>query len=150
MSSGYLLDTSVLSLLAPGRAAPDDSLSTWLHERSDRLFISAVTIAEIEQGICKLRRSGGVERAEALRGWLDALIENGGDQVLPLDIDTGRATGALSDQAFAAGRHPGFADVAIAATAQVHDLLILTRNGKHFAPLGVPFADPVDALPTVP
>ena len=45
------------------------------------------------------------------------------------------------------GIHPGFADVAIAATAAVHDLTILTRNLKHFIPLGVSCADPFVSPP---
>lgn len=147
MSAGYLLDTSVLSLLAPGRAASDESLARWIRERADTLYISAVTISEIEQGICKLRRAGGAERAAALTRWLDALIKNGGDRILSFDAPIGRVAGALSDRAIAAGRHPGFADVAIAATAAAHDLLLLTRNGKHFAPLGIAFSDPAERLP---
>ncbi len=148
MSSGYLLDTSVLSLLAPGRSSPNEALAGWIRGHHDALYISAVTISEIEQGICKLRRSGGIERADALAQWLDALIENGGSRILPLDARTGRIAGGLSDQAIAVGRHPGFADVAIAATAFAHDLVLLTRNGKHFAPLGIAFCEPVDGLPT--
>lgn len=148
MTSGYLLDTSVLSLLAPGRPSPDEALARWLREHNDALYISAVTISEIEQGICKLRRAGGVERADALVRWLDALIDNGGGRILPLDARTGRIAGGLSDQAVAVGRHPGFADVAFAATAVAHDLLLLTRNGKYFAPLGVVSSDLAEGLPT--
>jgi predicted nucleic acid-binding protein len=143
----YLLDTSVLSVVAPGRSGPDAALAAWLRSHDDALHISAVTIAEIEQGIAKLRRAGGTDRAEALGRWLDALIDAAGERVLAFDARTARIAGALSDDATAAGRHPGFADVAIAATALAHDLRLLTRNGRHFAPLGVAFADPADGLP---
>ena len=147
MSSGYLLDTSVLSLLAPGKPA-NDSVAQWLRAHNDVLYLSAVTIAEIEQGICKLRRTGGTERADALERWLEALIENGGERILPFDARTGRIAGGLSDRASAAGRHPGFADVAIAATAVAHDLVVSTRNGKHFEPLRVAFSEPIEASPS--
>jgi toxin FitB len=147
VSAGYLLDTSVLSLLAPGRTPPSDALAGWLRGPGEQLYLSTVTIAEIEQGIHKLRRAGGIERADLLTRWLDALIRDGGERILPLDTATGRAAGALSDQAIAIGRHPGFADVAIAATAIVHDLVLLTCNGRHFAPLGVSHLDPLDGLP---
>ena len=146
MSSGFLLDTSVLSLLAPGRPAPDDRLTAWLREHDDQLYISAVTIAEIEQGICKLRRAGGAERAEALSQWLGALLAEAAARILPLDAAVGRVAGRLSDQALAVGRHPGFPDVAIAATAVAHDLVLMTGNGRHFAPLGVAFVDPDEAV----
>jgi toxin FitB len=144
VSKAYLLDTSVLSLLAPGRAGVDPTLAAWLRGRSEALHVSAVTVAEIEQGIRKLRRTGGAARAKALGGWLDALIDGAGDRILAFDTRTARIAGALSDRAMAAGKHPGFADVAIAATALAHSLTLLTRNVKHFAPLGVAFADPGD------
>jgi predicted nucleic acid-binding protein len=147
LSSGFLLDTSVLSILAPGRPEREASLVTWLQTRSDRLYVSAVTISEIEQGICKLRRAGGTERADGLARWLDALIDEGGDRILSFDAPAGRIAGALSDGAIATGRHPGFPDVAIAATAMAHDLILLTRNGRHFAPLGISFIDPSEGLP---
>jgi predicted nucleic acid-binding protein len=147
LTSGFLLDTSVLSLLAPGRPEPDDGLTTWLRENNDRIYISAVTMAEVEQSICKLRRAGGGERAEALTQWLDALLNDGADRILSLDANVGRIAGGLSDKATATGRHPVFADVAIAATAVAHGLTIVTRNGRHFAALDVAFVDPVDKLP---
>jgi predicted nucleic acid-binding protein len=147
LSKGFLLDTSVLSLLAPGKPPPDEPFARWLQGRSDQLHISAVTVTEIEQGICKLRRAGGVERANRLSHWLDALISHGEDRILPLDAHVGRVAGALSDQVVAAGRHPGLANVAIAATAKAHGLVVLTRNGKHFEPLGVAFIDPLERLP---
>ena len=147
MNSGYLLDTSILSLLAPGRPGPNDQLAGWLRERADTVFLSAVTVTEIEQGICKLRRTGATERADRLTQWLDSVIAGGGANILAFDYRVGRLAGAISDRAMADGRHPGFADVAIAATAVAHDLGLLTRNGRHFAPLGVAFVDPVDGLP---
>lgn len=147
MSSGYLLDTSVLSELAPGRPTPLKPVSDWLRDRAEALYFSAVTIAEIEQGIHKLRRTGGVERAERLSQWLETLLASGADRLLPLDGAVALRAGALSDRAFAMGRHPGFADVAIAATALTHDLVLLTRNTKHFAALDTPHADPFANLP---
>ena len=147
MSAGYLLDTSVVSLLAPGRPSTNETLVGWIRGHNDALYVSAVTISEIEQGICKLRRAGSTDRANALTRWLDTLIDNGGDRILSFDAHTGRIAGALSDRAIAAGRHPGFADVAIAATAVAHDLLLLTGNGKHFAPLDIAFHDPAEGLP---
>jgi predicted nucleic acid-binding protein len=142
LSKGYLLDTSVLSLLAPGRPL-EGPLSGWLSRNGHRLYMSTITIAEIEQGICKLRRHGADARAERLSGWLDALIESGAERILPLSIEAARLAGQLSDKAIAAGRYPGFADVAIAAIAGVHNILVLTLNGRHFAPLDINYLDPL-------
>ena len=149
MSRGWLLDTSVLSMLAPGWPALKAEWADWLRAQAGQLYLSAVTIAEIEQGVCKLRRTGAGDRADRLTDWLDAVLADFADRVLDLDAAVGRRAGALSDRVLAAGRHPGFADVAIAATAAGHDLVLLTRNARHFAPLAVAFIDPDDGPPPV-
>ena len=145
--SGYLLDTSVLSALAPDRRPPPEALASWLASREDVLFLPAVAVAEVEAGICKLRRAGSTARVDRLSVWLDALLEGYGERMLPLDAASARVAGRLRDAALAAGRHPGFADVAIAAIAVHHGLLVLTRNVRHFATLDVPHADPFEDLP---
>jgi predicted nucleic acid-binding protein len=142
-----VVDTSVLSMLAPGRPPPTAEWVDWLRANAERLYLSAVTIAEVEQGVCKLRRTGGGERAERLTEWLDSALADFSDRVLALDASVGRRAGALSDRALAAGRHPGFADVAIAATAVEHGMALLTRNTRRFEPLGVDVVDPQDGPP---
>jgi toxin FitB len=60
-------------------------------------------------------------------------------RVLAFDTPTARIAGALSDRARGQGHAPGLADIIIiAATAQHHGLTILSRNVRHFVPLGVP------------
>ena len=148
MNKGYLLDTSVVSVLAPGREAfVTASLGEWLQAHHHELFLPAIAIAEMAQGIAKLRRAGGAERADRLDRWLDGLLAAYADRILPLDAHAARLAGQISDAAIAQGRHPGFADVAIAALAQRAGLLLLTCNLKHFQPLGVACADPLVALP---
>jgi predicted nucleic acid-binding protein len=147
VSAGWLIDTSVLSMLAPGKPPVDAGFATWLRSRSETLFISAITVAEIEQGLCKLRRAGGLERAGRIEAWLEQLIAQAPQRILPVDARVARQVGQMSDEATAAGRHPGLADVAIAATASAHDLTVLTRNVRHFVPLGVRVEDPAQRLP---
>ena len=148
MTRGYLLDTSVISALTPGREMHLSSgFAQWLQERHERLFIPCIAIAGLEQGICKLRRAGAKQRADALATWLDGLLVAFDERLLPLDTVTARIAGRFSENAMAQGRHPGFADVAIAAIASRASLLLLTRNLKHFEPLGVPCSDPVLVLP---
>ena len=55
--------------------------------------------------------------------------------------------GALADLARSRGHSPGFADIAIAATARRHDLTILSRNERHFASIGAVVVDPFQKLP---
>ena len=148
MLKGYLLDTSVVSVLAPGRESfVPTPLSEWLQAHHKQLYLPCIAIAEMAQGIGKLRRAGGAERADRLDRWLDGLLSIYADRILPLDAQAARLAGDISDAAIAQGRRPGFADVAIAALAQNAGLLLLTCNLKHFEPLGVACADPLVALP---
>jgi len=119
----------------------------WMDSHSDDLFLSAVTVAEISDGIAKVRRTGSASRADDLRDWLDTVLYLYGSGVLPFDAAVARLAGELTDKARAAGQSPGFADIAVAATAGSRNLTILTRNLRHFAPLGVPAVDPLDGLP---
>ena len=140
---GYLLDTSVISELAPGRQNhPIQAVTEWFSTHDARLYLPTIAVAELAQGIAKLSRSGGAERAQRLDFWLNGLVEGFGERILSLDPAVARLAGQMSDAAIAIGRHPGFADIAIAATAQHHRLTLLTRNLKHFEPLGVACADP--------
>lgn len=142
----YLVDTNVISAGAPSRIA-SPALVAWMDAHSATLFLSAVTIAEIEDGIIKARREGATRKAKDLAAWLETLLHLYDDRVLGFDTPTARLAGALSDRARAQGVAPGFADIIIAATAQFHGLTILSRNLKHFEPLGITVLDPFVALP---
>lgn len=145
--SGYLVDTSILSALAPGRAdrLPDD-LAAWFVQNGDRLFLSSMSIAEIEKGIAKLRRLGSLKRAEDLGEWLNEIEATYDAKVLPFDRASARLAGQMDDDATARGLHPGLADIIIAATAKARDLAVLTANEKHFEPLGVRHLNPFERL----
>jgi predicted nucleic acid-binding protein len=145
--AGYLVDTSIISALAPGKPSVPPMLADWLRSRTAELYLPSIAIAEIEEGICKLRRQGGCTRAAALTRWLDELVFAWGPRILPVDTDAARLAGQLADKAVAGGRHPGFPDVAVAAIAAQNTLVILTRNIRHFAALGVPHQDPLVHLP---
>jgi predicted nucleic acid-binding protein len=71
-----------------------------------------------------------------------------GDRILPFDLAAARIAGALSDVARSRGSASGFADIAIAATAHYRGLTLLTRNTRHFAPLGLPTVNPFVRLPS--
>jgi predicted nucleic acid-binding protein len=118
-----------------------------MDEHSASLFLSVVTLTEIEDGIAKLRREGARRRSSELASWLETVLHLYGDRVLAFDTPTARIAGAISDRARGRGQAPGFADIIIAATAQRHKLTILSRNIRHFEPLGVAVLDPLIALP---
>ncbi len=144
--TGYLIDTNVISSAAPARPVPA-GLVAWMDAQSENLFLSAVTVAEIEDGIAKLRREGASRKSEDLAAWLEAVLHLYGDRILAFDTATARIAGELSDLARGQGQSPGLADIIIAATAQRNSLTVLTRNLKDFAPLGVAALDPFLGLP---
>ena len=138
----YLVDTDVLSAGAPGGQERSAALVDWMDARSDALFLSAITVAEIHYGIARLEPTGAAERAARLADWLDLVLHLYDDRVIPFDIDAARTAGPLMDKARATGQSPGFADLAIAATAASRNLTVLTRNLRHFALLGVAAVNP--------
>ncbi|WP_273728818.1 type II toxin-antitoxin system VapC family toxin [Brucella gallinifaecis] len=143
---GYLLDTSVISAFAPGRPPLSAEIAEFFHENADKLFISAVTVQEIQKGAMKLRLDSRdkSKKATALSHWLDSLIEQFSDRILPIDSAVARLAGVIEATATAKGRNPGFADVLIASTAKANDLVLLTANMKHFEPLDIDVANPFE------
>ena len=142
----YLVDTNVVSIASPGRRERPEFLMGWMDSHSDELFLSVITVAEISDGIAKVRRTRSQSRADDLGNWLKTVLHLYGSRVLPFDVAAARLAGELSDKARAAGQSPGFADIAIAATAGSRNLTILTRNLRHFTPLGIPAIDPFDGV----
>jgi len=143
----YLVDTNVISAVGPSRPI-STALARWMDDHSSELFMSAVTVAEIEDGIAKLRREGATRKSADLTAWLDTVLHLYGDRILAFDAATARIAGALSDRARGRGQAPGLADVIIAATARHHELTILSRNIRHLEPLGVAVLDPFAKLPS--
>jgi toxin FitB len=136
--SGFLLDTDVISMLSPARAEAPARFLEWL-ERMDgegRLFVSAVTIHEIEKGIALLEHKGATAKAAGLKVWLKGLIAAYDDKIVSLDAGAAAFAGRMEAKAICAGHDPGMADAAIAGIAKAHDLVIVTRNARHFEPLG--------------
>jgi predicted nucleic acid-binding protein len=137
--TAYLLDTNIISKFAPGKVPPSDPVRAWFHEQgeADSLFLSALSVAEIEKGMRSLHRRGGIEGAKRLSAWLDFITDSFGDRILPMDTVVARIVGVLEDEAESHGRHPGLGDLIIAATARAYDLTVITENLRHFQPLDV-------------
>jgi toxin FitB len=144
--SGYLLDTNVVSMLSPTRAASVDFLE-WLRRKDDtgEVFLSAVTIHEIRRGIGLLEHKGATTKAAKLEVWLSGLLSVYADRILAFDALAGTFSGGLEAAAISLGNDPGMADAAIAGIAKARNLTIVTRNTKDFEPFGVSFVSPDDA-----
>lgn len=149
MTTGYLLDTNALSILAPQPTLPKAPLSedaaafrAWVREHDDELFLSVITLAEVQAGVSRLERRGAAKRGADLAYWLSAILELYQSRTLPLASATALETGRLLDRAIAAGTAPGFEDAAIAATAKLNGLTVVTANERHFKHFGVAFISP--------
>lgn len=131
----FLLDTDVLSALRRQDRHPD--VTRWIGEqRITDLYLSVVTIGEIERGITR-QRARDPSFARDLSYWLDRVTSRYGDRILPIDLPTARRWGELSGDLGHAG-----ADLLIAATALEHGLTVVTRNTRHFEPTGVAVLNP--------
>ena len=118
-----------------------------MDRNSERLFLSVVTVGEIEDGIAKARREGASRTADRLDAWLDTVLHLYSARILPLDVPVARVVERLSDQARGAGHAPELADLTIAATVQLRGFTVLTRNLRHFRVFGVAAHDPFELLP---
>ena len=133
-----LLDTMLLSELR--KARPNAGVVAYLKTQSpDTIFISAMTIGEIEAGIEKQRKAlpEAPEFAEELSQWLVLTEMQFAEFILPVTPAITKLWGRLCVQTGNKG-----IDNLIAATALVHNLLVVTRNVKDFEVMGVRVFDP--------
>jgi predicted nucleic acid-binding protein len=126
----FLLDTNVVSEWV--KPLPNAGLTTWLVEvDEDQTFLSAVTVAELRYGIERL--SVG-KRRRRLENWLtNELLLRFEGRVLSIDAAVADACGRLVARSEKLGRPLGAMDALIAATAQLHQLTLVTRDTSHFA-----------------
>ena len=141
---GYLLDTNVISMLSPSRGDTSPAFLEWLEQRDEDglIFLSVVTIHEIEKGIALLEYKGATAKAAGLRIWLAGLVATYADKILDLDASAAALAGQLEAKAVSAGHDSGMADAIIAGIAKAHDLEVVTGNTRRFLPFGVAVSSP--------
>ena len=135
----YLLDTNVVSEMR--KQKPHGAVVAWLTDlRDEQVFLSAVTIGELQAGI-ELTRRQDPEKATEIERWVDQLEAS--YQILPMDTAAFREWGRLmhgkSDELVEDGM--------IAATARKHDLIVATRNEDDFKQLNVQAFNPFKVSP---
>ena len=144
----YLLDTNVVSMLDPRRHAHAPALIDWLERNGASLFLSVMTIAEMDAGILKLRRNRKTERADQLAALVASILTEFGERVLAVDVETARHVARLGELTH---RQPiALPDLIIAATAVRHGLALLTHNMTELGRLGIAARDPLVELPPDP
>lgn len=136
----FLIDTVTLSELR--RRERDPMVVKWFErQRTADLFISVISIGEIERGIAR-QRAIDPRFAGALADWLDRVLTLYGERIVPFDLRTARRWGSLS-----ADFGNDSADLMIAATALEHGLTVVTRNVSDFEASGVAVLDPFSRRP---
>ena len=135
----YLLDTNVISQLV--KRQPNTGVVTFMKKakkEKSALYLSALTIGEINKGIAKLARYNDHQQADKIRQWQERLITDFADSLLPVDVDTSIIWGEV----LAATDDTNAVDKLIAATALQYDLTLMTCNIDHVKDTGAKCANP--------
>ncbi|MDO9311260.1 MAG: type II toxin-antitoxin system VapC family toxin [Nitrosomonas sp.] len=126
----WLLDTCALSEYV--RKAPAPAVIRWLDEQDESsLFISVISLGEIEKGILKLRTSD-LRRSQKLTAWLGKVEQRFAGRILPLDTAALHVWAQIAATAELAGQPLPVMDGLLMATAQCHGLTVVTRNVQDF------------------
>ena len=135
----YLIDTDVISEARKGKSAHSGVLHFFQTAASERaeLYLSAVTIGELRQGVEAIRHRGDGVQAERLEQWLGRVTADFAEAILSLDLETAQVWGKLR-----VPNPENPLDKQIAATALIHDLTVVTRNSVHFESTGVRVLNP--------
>jgi len=137
--SGFLLDTNIPSELV--RSHPDPRVERWFSAQDEQsLFLSAISIGELRRGFTLL--PAGKRRTQLEHWFDDELVPRFGGRILPVTHGIADRWGVLGAERQLKGAPIGTADGLIAATAAEHGLVLVTRNVRDFAGLGVTLLDP--------
>jgi predicted nucleic acid-binding protein len=139
----FVLDTNVVSELRKVRLGKADMNVTAWAESVDAadLFVSAITIMELELGVLSIERKDTTQGV-MLRAWLDQhVLPEFSGRTLPVDTAVAQRCARLH-----VPDKRGERDVLIAATALVHGMTLVTRNVADFKPTGVPLINPWEVL----
>ena len=139
----FVLDTNVVSELRKagqraGGMMANENVVAWIEARApDTMFISAITILELEQGVLLIARRDAPQGAR-LRAWLDRLVlPSFRGRVLPVDTAVAQRYARLHVPNPRPER-----DALIAATAIEHGMTVVTRNVRDFVATGARVIDP--------
>jgi predicted nucleic acid-binding protein len=139
MEEHYLLDTNILSELRKGERADAGLMDWFVIADESALFVSALTIGEIQKKIVRIRRRDPIQ-ARNLEIWLEKMETFYGDRILPVDREVARRWGELQG----GSRQWPAIDALIAATAAEHGLTLVTRNESDFEGIGIGVLNPFD------
>jgi predicted nucleic acid-binding protein len=139
----FILDTNVLSEARRSECHPN--VAAWIAaQTTGDLFISVISVLEIQRGISQVERQGDQPQAAVFTRWLEKFVlPTFAGRILSVDPTVARMAGRL--------QWPDandFRDAVIAATCLVHGATAVTRNAKHFAGSGIQRIDPWEFVQT--
>jgi len=133
----FVLDTNVISELRHGKPNPSPQVRAWAAlQPSSRLYLSAITLLELELGVQLLERRTPPQ-GSALRSWLDGVRTAFAGRILPFTESTAPVCASLHVPDRRSER-----DAMIAATAKEHQFAVVTRNVADFEATGVALVNP--------
>lgn len=135
----YLIDTNVISEARKGpRTHPGvQAFFRRVTDEGAAVYLSVVTVGELRRGVELIRHRGDADQARRLAVWLDEVLADYGDHLLPFGVEEAQVWGRLR---VPHAQHE--IDKQIAATALMNDLTVVTRNVADFAGTGVRLLDP--------
>jgi len=134
--TGYLLDTNVISELT--KPTPEAQVIEFLTANED-FWLPSIVMYELEFGLQILPEG---RRREQLRSLQSSLLEEYEDRIIPIGQREAEMTAFLQADARRSGDNISLVDCLVAGTARVHDLIVVTRNVRDFAPLSVTIHNP--------
>ncbi len=135
----YLVDTDVISEARKGEKA-NPGVRKFFDDaaREDTpLYLSAITVGELRQGVERVRHRGDHTQARLLEQWLEQVTRECEDSLLPFDAEIADVWGRLR-----VPNPENPLDKQVAASALIYDLTVVTRNTSHYAQTGVRLLNP--------
>ncbi|MES2832429.1 MAG: type II toxin-antitoxin system VapC family toxin [Pseudomonadota bacterium] len=137
----YLVDTNVISESRKGSKA-NAGVKAFFQKvvfDNSEIYLSVITIGELRHGVERIRYRGDTAQADALEHWLEQVTKEYSDNIIAFDAETAHVWGRLR-----VPNPENGIDKQIAATALLHDLMVVTRNVKDYSSTGVRLWNPFE------
>ena len=134
----FLIDTNIVSEIRKGNRCDPAVAAWWAGVAEDDLRVSVLVLGEIRKGV-ELARQRDPQKARALETWLNDLVSDFGDRIIPVDAAVAEEWGRM-----AAVRPVPAIDALLAATARTNGLTLVTRNAADVTGLDVEVLNPFE------
>jgi len=138
----YLVDTNVINECRKGKKVNFgvQGFFNTVIENKINIYLSAITIGKLRRGIEMIRHRNDITQANKLEQWLNLVLNDYSEMILPFDSDCAQVWGKLR-----VPNHENLLDKQIAATALIYDLTVVTRNTEDFTKSGVRLLNPFES-----